>query len=509
MAKARSDDIQEKVRTQKLTKHHVGVVITMMLILGTSVSIIFSAAGLCYRPLAEHFDVNVSDISLYMSMIYLGSMIGPVPAGFLFQRYNPKVVGTVASLMVIIPYAGFAFYPAVWCYWVAGFIIGLGLCCIEFTMTAGILSRWFHANYGTVTGICFAMTGAGGVIWNLVGQVILGPDLAGWQTLFMIFTVIVILGTIPGILIFVRRTPEEFGTHPYGVPLDEDGNPIELEAEAGNGDASGRTQEEPGYTTKEAVRKPFFWTMLIGCGLMNSAAIFTFMFSSYVQFLAHDGWSGSAIAALLLLTGTLESCLCAGQMGGKVLIGWIESNKSLLLAQIVGMTGGIVGIMLMWWAPQLLGEAGILPMFIGGLLFGLQYALTNAQIPFLIREVFGGKSFERIYSIQLTVYNLVGVFAATGWALICESMGWSGYFMVGIANCVIGFAFLSYTGIAGYRMRAKTWYRSDAQLIEDEKEAKEKIEGGTDVKQIAENGESSVSGMHETDESSSARCHVV
>ena len=125
------------VQHQKMTWRHYGVVLTMMLILGTAVSIIFSAAGLCYRPLAEHFNVQVSDISLYMTMIYIGSMVGPIPAGYLFQRYSPKIIGLIASLVVIIPYAGFAFYPVVWCYWVAGFIIGCGLVCIEFTLTAG------------------------------------------------------------------------------------------------------------------------------------------------------------------------------------------------------------------------------------------------------------------------------------------------------------------------------------------------------------------------------------
>ena len=463
---------KEEVVRQKLTRHHVGVVISMMFILGTAVSIVFSAAGLCYRPLASHFDVQVSDITIYMTMIYFGSMISPVPAGFLFQRFNPKIVGTCASLLVILPYAGFSFYPAVWCYWVAGFIIGLGLCCIEFTMTAGILSRWFHTNYGTVTGLCFAMTGAGGVVWNLVGQVILGPDLAGWQTLFVVFTVLIILGTIPGILFFVRRTQEEYGTHPYGIPLDKEGNPIRIVDE----NAEKSENSEVGYTTKEAVRHPFFWTMLLGCGLMNAGGVFTFMFSTYVQFLAHDGWGGAAIVALLVLTGTLESCLCAGQMGGKVFIGWLESNKSLLLAQIIGTFGGVTGILLMWWAPQLLGEAGIIPMLVGGVLFGLQYALTTAQVPFLIREVFGEKSFERIYSIQLVVYNLVGAFVATGWAVIAQDFGWSGYFIAGIGNCLLGFALVAYTGIAGYRMRAKTWYKSDKDLIAEESREVKRLE---------------------------------
>ena len=74
-------------------------------------------------------------------------------------------------------------------------------------MTAGILSRWFHTNYGTVTGIVFAMTGVGGVVWNIVGQFVLGPDLQGWRTLYMVFGVAIAIGTIPFIAIFVKRTP--------------------------------------------------------------------------------------------------------------------------------------------------------------------------------------------------------------------------------------------------------------------------------------------------------------
>ena len=53
---------EEKMATQKiarqgLTARHIGVVVTMALTLFTAVGIIFVAAGLCYRPVAEHFNV--------------------------------------------------------------------------------------------------------------------------------------------------------------------------------------------------------------------------------------------------------------------------------------------------------------------------------------------------------------------------------------------------------------------------------------------------------------------
>ncbi|MGI6590850.1 MAG: MFS transporter [Eggerthellaceae bacterium] len=471
-------------RRQKMTWHHYGVVITMMLVLGIVVSIIFAAAGLCYRPVAEHFNVQVSDVSLYMTFIYIGSMIGPIPAGYFFSHYNPKVVCSVASLMVIVPYAGFAFYPAIWCYWVAGFIIGCGLVCIEFTMTAGVLSRWFHTNYGFVNGLCFAMTGLGGIIWNLVGQMVLGPDLSGWQTLYMIYTVLLVVGSLPGIILFVRRTPEECGTHAYGVLLDENGTPISESVESG--EDKNEPVEARGYTAKEARRFPFFWTMLIGCALMNAAAIFTFMFSTYVQWLGHDGWGGAAIVALLMLSGTLESCASGGQMLGKVLIGWIESKK-LIAAPFVGLTGGIVGILLMWIGPLALGENGIILMFIGGVLYGLQYACTNALIPFMIREVFGSKDYEKIYSIQLVAYNLVGAFAATAWALVEQSAGWQMYFIVGILVLTIGDLLLIYTIKTGLKKRSLTWYVSDEQLLQEERERLQADSGAsTEIGQMEE-----------------------
>ena len=237
----------EKIARQGLTVRHVGVVVTMALTLLTAVGIVFTAAGLCYRPVSQHFGVQTSQVSLYITFVYLGQCIGAAPMAKLFDRFNAKTVCVVAALMVVIPYMGFCVYPAIWCYWVAGFIIGLGLVCVEFTMTAGILSRWFHTNYGTVTGIVFAMTGVGGVVWNIIGQFVLGPDLQGWRTLYMVFGVAIAIGTIPFIAIFVKRTPQECGTLPYGMPLDAAAMEAELAEEADKKAKAAGAE----YTTKD------------------------------------------------------------------------------------------------------------------------------------------------------------------------------------------------------------------------------------------------------------------
>ncbi len=448
----------EKIARQGLTWRHIAVVITMMLAMLTAVGIVFTAAGLCYRPVSQHFGVQTSQVALYVTFVYLGQAIGAAPAGILFDKFNAKAVCLVAALMVVVPYLGFSVYPAIWCYWVAGFIIGLGLVCVEFTMTAGILSRWFHTNYGTVTGLVFAMTGVGGVLWNLVGQFVLGPQLTGWHELYMLFGVCILLGTIPGILLFVRRTPQECGTLPYGMPLSAEEADAEINLEV---------PEEPGYEAKEVLRLPFFWTILLGAGLLNTITTMSQLFATYVQFLGHEGWGGQALVGLLLLSGTLEAFASAGQGGGKVLIGFIESH-SILAAQLIGYVGGCVGLLIMWWMPILFGEAGIWPMFTGGLFYGLAYACSTAMLPYLVREVFGGKDFDKIYSWFIAVFNLIGAAGATGWAVVSEVFGWTGFFIGGLLVLTITFGLLIYTWIAGDRARKRTWYVSDQELAHAE-----------------------------------------
>ncbi len=446
----------EKIARQGLTWRHVGVVATMMLAMLTAVGIIFTAAGLCYRPVSQHFGVQTSQVALYITCVYLGQMVGAAPAGVLFDKFNARGVCLVAALMVVVPYLGFAFYPAIWCYWVAGFIIGLGLVCVEFTMTAGILSRWFHTNYGTVTGIVFAMTGLGGVVWNIIGQFVLGPDLAGWQTLYMVFGVCIFLGTLPLIAIFVKRTPQECGTLPFGMPLDVAAQEAEIEGEQ-------VAIEEPGFSAKEVLKMPFFWTLLLGAGLLNTITTMSQLFATYVQFLGHDGWGGQALVALLLLSGTLEAFASAGQGGGKVLIGFVESH-SVIAAQVIGYVGGAIGLLMMWWLPQLFGEAGIWPMFCGGLFYGLAYACSTAMLPYLVREVFGGRDFDKIYSWMVAVFNGIGALGATGWALLSESLGWHAFFIGGLFVLTVTFLLLGYTWIAGNKARRRTWYKDDKEI---------------------------------------------
>ena len=147
------------------------------------------------------------------------------------------------------------------CYWVAGFVIGLGLVCIEFTMTAGILSRWFHTNYGTVTGIVFAMTGVGGVVLEHRRAVRARPGACG------------LAHALPHLRrgdgdrhlcrssrsssSAPRRSAERC---PMACRLTPRRRPPSSRRRRG------RPPRSAGFRAKEVLKMPFFWTLLLGRG---------------------------------------------------------------------------------------------------------------------------------------------------------------------------------------------------------------------------------------------------
>lgn len=446
-----------KIQRQGLTPRHVLVLFTCMLGTLVPTAIVYTAGGLCFTPVSNALGVERSQVTIYLTMVFLANLIMAVPMANLFDRFPIKIFVPICTVMVGLPYFLMGFYDQIWQWWISGFIIGAGLVCVEFTTTAGVLSKWFHTKYGFVIGLTFACTGLGGIIFNLWGQSILGVDLSGWRDLYHIFGLVILIVCIPFQVLFLKRTPQECGLLPYGLPIGEGEEAAVKEIDPAT---------LPGWTFAQARRMPIFWMLGILGGILCSITQASQMFSTYVQFLGHEGWGGAAIAALLLLSGTLEAFASGGQAGGKVIIGAVES-WNLVAALVLGAVGGIVGLLMIWWIPILMGESGIWIMFCGGAVYGLVYALSTAGIPFITREVFGSKDYDRVYSVVIAVFNGIGAIGVTAWALIQENAGWDGYFIAAIGLIVIMLILGLYIAKHGYKLReeaSNAWYTPEVEL---------------------------------------------
>lgn len=423
------------VRTQKMTPRHWAILATCVFCTFGCAAVAFSVPGLCYRPVSQYLGVEVFDVSFYMTIVYLTEVVLSAPVGRLLQKFDMRIVCTAAACCTSLGFMMMSFYTELWQWYVSGALIGFGEITLLWLMVAGLLNRWFNKRLGLAIGLSYAMTGAGGAVLNLLGQHLLGPDLSGWRDVYLVLGIVAFALSVPFTLFAIRSHPEDVGLKPYGALLDEEGaaaqvGPVEL----------------PGIPAKRTFRTWYFFALVFAGCMANIGGIFPQHFTTFYQsYVAVDRDSLQAVAALMVMSGTLEAFTMVGMAGGKVLIGALES-RSIQRALVIGCVGGFFGLAGIWVG----GENVILPvLFGGGLLYGLIYPFVTTLLPYLTRLIFGSKDYDRIYSVVLIPVNLVGAFAASGLALIYQNAGWDAFFIVGLASIVViyvGFNIAYYAG---------------------------------------------------------------
>lgn len=419
--------------TQKMTPRHWAVLATCVFCTFGCAAVAFSTPGLCYKPVAQYLGVDVFSVSVYMTIVYLSEVVFSPIMGRLLQKFDMRVVCTVAALCTSCGYMAMSFYTELWQWYVSGVLIGIGEITLLWLMVAGLLNRWFKKKLGLVIGLSYAMTGVGGAVLNIVGQFLLGPDLAGWREVYLVLGIIAFVLSVPFTMFGIRSRPEDCGLKAYGEVLYD---PASTCGEDACGLASERTPELSGLTAKQAFKSWYFYALVFAGCMANIGGIFPQHFTTFYQsFVAIDRETLQAIGALMVLSGTLEAFTMVGMAGGKVLIGILES-RSVRLALVVGCVGGFLGLSGIWVG----GFAVILPLlFVGGLLYGLIYPFVTTLLPYVTRLIFGSKEYDQIYSVILIPVNLVGAFAASGLSLIYQNVGWTAFFIVGLVSIVVIF----------------------------------------------------------------------
>ena len=387
-------------------------------------------------PVSQYLGVDVFDVSLYMTIVYLTEVVLSAPVGRLLQRFDMRIVCTAAACSTSLGFAAMSFYTELWQWYLSGVLIGFGEITLLWLMVASLLNRWFSKRLGLVIGLSYAMTGVGGAVLNLVGQFLLGADLSGWREVYLVLGLVAFALSVPFTLFAIRSHPEDVGLKAYGAVLEPSVAQVD-----GAGDAL------PGIPAKQAFRKWYFFALVFAGCMANIGRHLPAALHDVLPKASSPSTRETlqAVGALMVMSGTLEAFTMAGMAGGKVLIGALES-RSIQLALVIGCVGGFLGLSGIWIG----GEAVILPvLFGGGMLYGLIYPFVTTLLPYLTRLIFGSKDYDRIYSVVLIPVNLVGAFAASGLALIYQNAGWDAFFIVGLASIVViylGFNVAYYAG---------------------------------------------------------------
>ena len=174
--------------------------------------------GLFILPMGSDLSLSRAAIGWTQTARLGANGVSSLFLGPLIDRYGTRV---------LIPVAGMVSASALWLmsesssYGVIllGFGI-LGIAELHFPgnlLTSVPIGKWFIRNRGKATAIAALGIGAGSIILAPIHQALL--DSVGWRETFRISAIVILVGTVPLPMLFLRRNPEDIGLLPDGATL--------------------------------------------------------------------------------------------------------------------------------------------------------------------------------------------------------------------------------------------------------------------------------------------------
>ena len=207
--------------------------------------------GVFLTPMTEEFEWSRATLSLAFGTTFmLSGLLRPV-AGFLADRYSPKVVALsgvvlMGAMLLLLPLIGnLAHLYIIFAVMSVGLTLGTG------SSLTKVVSAWFHTNRGLTLGL---ITGGGSI-----GAIILVPAastflvLFDWQEAYIFLGVLLLAVILPAGLLLIKNRPGDVGMEP-----------LRADATQTPDSASSTVEPLPDATFGQAIRTDFFWKLTFG-----------------------------------------------------------------------------------------------------------------------------------------------------------------------------------------------------------------------------------------------------
>ena len=402
-----------EAQESKMTARHVLLIISgIMLTFGCS-ALTFSTWTNFQPVVSEAMGqftadgaLNTAPFALYITFLYLTMTVASPIAGTLIQKFDIRIILTVSALCVGVAFFGMSMYTEIWQFYISGVLLGLGQISILWLAIPTLMNRWFNKRAGFFIGICMAMTGVGGAIWNALFTA-LNTGGMPYQTIYMIWGIIALVTSLPFTLFCLRSTPQECGLQPYGAQVQADG----------------QTEKPLGMSASDAMKNPLFYVVFIYAGLINLLTIIAPQFPSYMRSL---GAAGEVVYDVAIVGGIMSVVVMIAQAISKIAMGGF-ADKNARTTIIIAFGAGVVGILLVWFGAQ-----QEMMLYAGASIYGFFFARAVVLCPIVVRQIFGTREYSAIYSRVAVFINLMGAVGATIWAFLGSNFGYSTVFIVGL-----------------------------------------------------------------------------
>jgi len=258
-----------------------------------------STVSVFLRPVVEELGWQVWQFTLGSSLGVLAGALSGVVVGRIVDQRGPRLPVLAGALVSAVCLWSLSRQSNLWLFWVlhlcAGFI---GWTLFGPLVVNTTINKWFVRRRGWALAVGSSGISFGGLIAPFAMTLVV--DSQGWRNGYFVQALFV-LAVVAPIALIMRRTPEDVGLRPDGDP-----------APGEKGDGFPHEREPRAYTSRQALRTPGFWLLLLGYG-MNQAALASVL-AHAVPF-ATDASFTRRMAALALAVNGLGNLLSKAVWG--------------------------------------------------------------------------------------------------------------------------------------------------------------------------------------------------
>ena len=388
-----------------------------------------AAPGVLMVPIEEEFSWSRGELAAAVGVnLLLFGLTAPFAAA-LMQRFGIRGVTTGALFIVAAGSALSTFATSPWHLMLTwGVLIGTGTGSMALVFAAVISQTWFVKRRGLIAGVLTA--------GSATGQLIFLPFIAqlavttGWRSASLLIALGAIL-VVPIVLIWMRNSPADLGTTPYGTPeLPERADGAAGPASSALSNVVATPKRNPAVEAlsalKFASRHRTFWALAAGfaiCGATTNGLIGTHFIPS-----AHDhGMPETTAAGLLAVVGIFD-------IVGTIASGWLTDryNPRILLAGYYAFRG-----LSLLALPFLLSATVHPSMVIFIVIYGLDWVATVPPTIALCRELFGDRG-PLVFGWVFAAHQIGAGIASVAAGIVREETGHYTVAWIGAAGlCII------------------------------------------------------------------------
>ena len=362
---------------------------------------------------------STTEYSVSLTIGNLTTMAALPLAGRLIPKYPPRFLITLCIVLCALSLGTSALFTQLWQWYISAVVRGFCGSFFFMVMSPIILSEWFHAKAAFSVGIAMAFSGIGGAVMAPLGNFMI--EHIGWRAASAAIAGLSLVMLLPFTLFHLHNRPADLGMEPYGA-------------------GTAKAANEPAAEGEQGVQMGQFVKLLLCTSLISVPIIFNVHFA---QFSVSLGLS-TAVGALM------GSCCMVGNIGGKLVLGWLGDKLSTYKSVSAGAVVALLGLGAIFSSG---GRESIL--YVGALFFGVCMSLTAVAVPMIVRDFYTGESYRRVLPLCSMATSAISAFGTGAVGYVYDATGNYNLFII---LCMVCYAVLP--------VYITTFYRKNQKLLQ-------------------------------------------